>query len=383
MRNIYTSKTFKRSSLFIKAIAFSKICINLILLQGILMFNIQYSNAATFTVTNTNDAGAGSLRQAILDAINDALLDVIEFDIGTGLQTIQPLTPLPLIDNDLIIDGTTQPGFVDVPLIEIDGSLQGAENILRFDALSTGEAKGLILNGGPQSGISFVDGTGGLVDNCFVGTDATGTIIDGNAIDGVHLDNSTAIIVQNCILSGNGFDGVFITNGSTANTIKGCKIGTDVSANQSLGNGVSGIRLDASDNCIIGGLDVDARNFISGNDNFGILIVNDSTGTNIDGNFIGTNSTADAALPNGLIGILIDNSDNNNIGVNAGNVISGNTNAGIHLDNTASGNNLQIGGQDVNDGNLISANGGNGIDLFMGTISLLKGTLLAWTPMEL
>ena len=64
----------------------------------------------------------------------DAALDVIEFNIGTGLQTIQPLTPYPLIVEDLIIDGTTQPGFVDVPLIEIDGSMQGAQNILRFEA---------------------------------------------------------------------------------------------------------------------------------------------------------------------------------------------------------------------------------------------------------
>ncbi len=338
MRNFYTSKLTVRSSFFINTTAFPQIKKYLIVLHVFLLFNVQDTHAAIFTVTNTNDAGAGSLRQAILDANLDAALDIIEFDIATGLQTIQPLTPLPLIVNDLIIDGTTQTGFVDVPLIEIDGSQQGAENILRFDVLATGEAKGLIINGGPQSGISFVDCTGGLVDNCYVGTDATGTIIDGNVADGVHLDNSTAIIVQNCLLSGNGFDGVFITAGSNLNIVKGCKIGTDVTGDQILANGISGVRIDASDNCTIGGPDVSERNIVSGNDFVGIFIENGSTGNNIDGNFIGTNSTATAALPNANGGVNIDNSDNNNIGVNAGNVISGNTGSGVQFDNTSSGN---------------------------------------------
>ena len=46
-------------------------------------------SAATFTVTNTNDAGAGSLRQAILDANGDFTTDQIVFAIpGSGVHTI-------------------------------------------------------------------------------------------------------------------------------------------------------------------------------------------------------------------------------------------------------------------------------------------------------
>ncbi len=52
--------------------------------------------ADTFTVTNTNDTGTGSFRQAITDANNHSGLDTIAFDIpGTGVHTITPATPLP------------------------------------------------------------------------------------------------------------------------------------------------------------------------------------------------------------------------------------------------------------------------------------------------
>ena len=47
------------------------------------------AEAATFTVTNLNDAGAGSLRQAIIDANGAAGADVITFQAGlTGTITL-------------------------------------------------------------------------------------------------------------------------------------------------------------------------------------------------------------------------------------------------------------------------------------------------------
>ena len=79
---------------------------------------------ATFIVTTTADAGAGSLRQAIFDANATAAADIIEFDIaGAGLQTIAPLTPLPQLTQPLTIDGTTQTGYVagGAPVVELSG----------------------------------------------------------------------------------------------------------------------------------------------------------------------------------------------------------------------------------------------------------------------
>src|SRR5437667_4758637 len=64
------------------------------------------ATAATFTVTTTDDAGAGSLRQAILDANANPGADTITFNIsGSGLHTISPLSVLPDITDPVTIDG--------------------------------------------------------------------------------------------------------------------------------------------------------------------------------------------------------------------------------------------------------------------------------------
>src|SRR5687768_5491119 len=74
--------------------------------------------AATVTVTNTNDSGPGSLRQAILD-VNAGSADKIAFAIGSGHQVIQPLSMYPDFTKPATIDGRTQPGYGGSPLIEI------------------------------------------------------------------------------------------------------------------------------------------------------------------------------------------------------------------------------------------------------------------------
>src|SRR5690606_20409309 len=102
-----------------------------------------------FVVTNTNDSGAGSLRQNIADANTEAGADTISFAIpGTGVQTITLLSALPTITDEVVIDGTTQTGFTTTPLIEIDGSGAGAAaNGLTLTAGASGSAiKSLTIN---------------------------------------------------------------------------------------------------------------------------------------------------------------------------------------------------------------------------------------------
>src|SRR5262245_3580332 len=81
---------------------------------------------AVFTVTNTNNSGSGSLRQAILNS-NSTSGDRhrIEFRIGQGPKDIIPTSPLPAITHAVILDGTTQPGFSGTPLVTIMGHRAG------------------------------------------------------------------------------------------------------------------------------------------------------------------------------------------------------------------------------------------------------------------
>ena len=76
----------------------------------------------TFVVINTNDAGSGSLRQALLDANATAGIDSINFNIpGTGPFTITPLSPLPTVTGPVNINATTQPGYAGSPIVGLNG----------------------------------------------------------------------------------------------------------------------------------------------------------------------------------------------------------------------------------------------------------------------
>ena len=90
------------------------------------------STLATYTVSSTADSARGSLREAIDYVDTHGGETVIEFDFGTGQQTIDLMSPLPPITSPLIIDGTTQPGYSGTPLIELDGA--GAVPRERVDA---------------------------------------------------------------------------------------------------------------------------------------------------------------------------------------------------------------------------------------------------------
>ena len=81
---------------------------------------------ATYTVTNINDSGAGSLRQAIIDANALAGTDTINFNIaGTGMHTIK-LATLPTITDAVIMDASTDDSFAvngNRPAIILDGNI--------------------------------------------------------------------------------------------------------------------------------------------------------------------------------------------------------------------------------------------------------------------
>lgn len=78
----------------------------------------------TITVTTTSDSGAGSLRQAILDANANPDFNFINFNIVGACPRVIALTSadLPTIVNGVRIDGWTQPGSVSNNRIKGDNA---------------------------------------------------------------------------------------------------------------------------------------------------------------------------------------------------------------------------------------------------------------------
>jgi len=204
---------------------------------------------------------------------------------------------------------------------------------------------------GNREGITLWEAgaTGNRVQGNYIGTNSAGDLAipndmgvpiyaPGNLIGGTEAGAGN-------LISGNETNGVnFYGEDATGNTVQGNLIGTDATGTAALGNGESGIAIqNAAGENTVGGTDAAARNVLSGN-TFGILIGDLSvTGTRIQGNYIGTNATGDAVIPNAQTGILLWG-QNTVIGGsedNAGNVISGNVFAGIDLGGGSTGTTIQ------------------------------------------
>jgi hypothetical protein len=264
--------------------------------------------AATFTVTNTADSGAGSLRQAILDANASPGLDTIAFDIpGAGVQTISPASELTKILDPVIIDGYSQPGaspntdpagFNGTLLIELNGAGAGA-NSNGFDVSVGGTTvRGLVINRfrGLGAGNAIVLNTAGNhVEGNLLGTDAGGTVALGNEDNGIVVSAANNVIggttpgARN-VISANGRAGLFIA--SSGNVIQGNLIGTQKDGLSPLGNlqGVGFVGNGGANNNTIGGTAPGEANVIAFSSIRGAIgEAASGTGNSIRGNSIHDN----------------------------------------------------------------------------------------------
>ncbi|WP_160167686.1 DUF4347 domain-containing protein [Methylomonas sp. MK1] len=207
------------------------------------------------------------------------------------------------------------------------------------------------ISGNNGSGITLTgsSATGNVITGNYIGTDISGTVDLGNANSGITIESSgntvggTASGAGN-LLSGNSYSGVFI-NGESAdnNVIQGNYIGTDVSGNAGLANSWDGISvIGGADNTVIGGITAAARNIIAGNTEAGVYISdNGTTGTVVQGNYIGVSTDGVTALGNGIQGVAIENSASSNLiggtAAGAGNIIA-NNDVGITVVGTSSSN---------------------------------------------
>lgn len=257
---------------------------------GLLMLLNGSIDAAIFMVENADDAGLGSLRQAILSANALPGPDEIHFNIpGPGPHIIVPLTELPPLVDPTTIDATTQPGFSGVPLVALDG---GQATLL-----------------GIVAGVRILGGN--------------------STVRGLMIYQFGSLV-----FSGSGIS----MQGNGNNVIEGNYIGLDPWGDMFAGNSI-GIECLNSSNNRVGGPQPASRNVISGNF-WGIEMGNNllTLGSNnlVQGNFIGTAPNGTSRADNIADGILITGGQMNRI---VGNRIAFNEWSGIRVTGTNSGGN--------------------------------------------
>jgi CSLREA domain-containing protein len=219
---------------------------------------------------------------------------------------------------------------------------------------------GNVVSANAASGILLINSaTGYTIMGNFVGTDATGSVALGNLVNGIIVSGSSGNVVgPGNVVSGNGTNGVRVRTGASNNVVKGNSIGVNAAITAALPNTLEGIQInDGAQNNTVGGPGAD-RNVISGNADNGVLLADaTTTGNVVQGNIIGTNTTASVALPNAANGVDVQAASDNTIGgTTAGtkNVIVLNAARGVFVE-SGTGNAIL--------GNTIWLNGALGIDL--------------------
>ena len=370
------------------------------------------AHAAEFTVTNTNNSGTGSLRQAILDANAASSDDTIKFSIPstdpncndtTDVCTISPTSLLEPITDKVTIDGYTQAGASvntspentnnAVLKIELSGAVApaNADGLAVSGGAGGTEIRGLAINSFGDDGV-IVNAPDSVIEGNFIGTDPTGELDRGNGNDGVTILRSGNVVggpenaAQN-VISGNGGNGVKILDtGATNNVVSNNHIGTDADAGEDLGNSESGVLVADAPGNTIGGSSADGTlNIISGNDEHGVEVLGiDANDAKVVGNLIGLdrNGVSSSNVGNTLNGVLVSTTSQVEIGGTAagqGNTISDNGVHGVEISGSSATNNRVRGnriGTDKN-GNSDHGNGDDGVRITDAPNNTIGGTSAA------
>ncbi|HXU77666.1 MAG TPA: S8 family serine peptidase, partial [Methylomirabilota bacterium] len=306
----------------------------------------------------------------------------VEFNIpGAGPFKIAPLTALPPLLRDTLIDGFTQPGAAPntltnglnpTLLIELSGENTTNQAGLQWPG-ATGSpqvtVRGLCLNRWGKAistGCQFCNSGVGLspapvIEGCFIGTDPTGTQARSNGVGivfaeafGGRIGGSTP--AQRNLISGNAQAGISLewdlSDSFLHNfTVQGNLIGTDRTGTNALGNGGPGIAAQATiptTNSLI------ADNVICANGQGGMVVA--GLGNSVLRNRIGVGVDGTTALGNAGAGLEVFGSQHQVGGANGvdANLIANNSGSGVHV-GAGVGHSIL--------GNSIFRNGGLAIDL--------------------
>jgi trimeric autotransporter adhesin len=338
----------------------------------------------TIMVTNTNDSGAGSLRQAITNAnalVNTSGVDRIEFAIpttdpgynaSTGVFRINITSVLPHITDGVVIDGESQAinigntnagfmgpggtvgvqnialGQVQRPEIEIVTS-QLIPQVFQIDAPDV-TIRGLAMYGGSNE-VIFVNtlGNNALIENNVIGSGAASFSDPGAATRSLN----------NLISGWQAEDGIIRNNLLGFSNRQGIQIIGQMDRWIIEGNSMTSVSLinPVFDMVWLEGNDVVIRgNRFDANNSSGIEVGGSSINTSIENNSILANTGGE--------GFAVRVDGNASGGKFQFNVVNGNIGAGIFVQNSASIAILQ---------NSFTGNSSLGIDL--GTVGVTPNDL--------
>jgi Ca2+-binding RTX toxin-like protein len=327
---------------------------------------------ATFTVTNSNDSGPGSLRQAIIDANANPGLDNIFFD--PLVKLIQPNSPLENITDPVNIDG--RPGQAGtLPGVEINGLNAGSNYnqnsglqlwgprtappawLTPYAGADGSTIRGLSITGFWGNGLLLFQTDNNTIEYNHIGADVTGTVARGNSrsndasvYHALLLRGAQNNNIRNNLVSGNYGSGIVLFGGnlglnfgytdrngnfpgtgrnSTGNQIINNITGLDITGTRAMSNERIGIFVEGVSNTVqnnlVAGNGTDSSS--SGTYARGLMLeASPSTSSNsIFSNTVGTNASRTIALPNIVNGIPYMTTGNGDIEDAAGAGVNNNT----------------------------------------------------------
>jgi len=293
-------------------------------------------------LVSNNIIGGSSARNVISGNSDDGV------NIGGGAQGT-------LVQNNFI--GVNAGGSIGIGNGN-DGVHIGGANSNTIGGVSLGN----VISGNKNNGSGVrIDG-GASFNNIagnFIGTNSAGDAGIPNSGDGVVVQDSGSnsiggVAVQGNVISGGNFNGIEILGGGSTNTrVQGNFVGVNASGTAALGNLFVGVVINNAPANLIGG-GGGLGNVLSGNGKAGpgfegLRIQGSASTTNtVQGNFVGTNASGSAAIPNSGSGMLLidfgTGAPSKTVigGTSAANrnVFSGNASHGIRLNNTAAPTNV-------------------------------------------